>query len=62
MQTRSLTAPIGVAGLVISLAVAVTGLVLGARGMGRGLFRLVIAAAGVDVVLLVIAGGRIVGA
>lgn len=49
---------IGIAGLGVSLVIAAVGLVLGLRGAGRGLFRLVIAGAGVDVALLVLAGSR----
>ena len=46
-------------GLLASLAIAVTGLVLALRrGVGRWLFRLVIAAALIDVAMLVLAGTR----
>lgn len=60
----SLASPAGppvfaVVGLLISLAIAVTGLVLALRhGVGRWLFRLVITAAIVDVAMLVLAGTR----
>ncbi|HEY4226573.1 MAG TPA: UbiA family prenyltransferase [Pseudolysinimonas sp.] len=48
-----------VLGLLISLIIAVTGLVTAVRrGVGRWLFRLVIAAALVDVAMLVLAGTR----
>ena len=49
----------GIAGTAVALAIAVTGLVLGLRRTPtRVLFRLVIAAAIVDVVMLVIGGAR----
>jgi 4-hydroxybenzoate polyprenyltransferase len=48
-----------IVGLLISLVIAVVGLVLALRrGVGRWLFRLVIAAALVDVAMLVLAGTR----
>jgi 4-hydroxybenzoate polyprenyltransferase len=48
-----------IVGLLISLTIAVIGLVLALRrGVGRWLFRLVIAAALVDVAMLVLAGTR----
>jgi len=48
-----------IVGLLVSLIIAVIGLVLALRrGVGRWLFRLVIAAALVDVVMLVLAGTR----
>ncbi|MEO6533206.1 MAG: UbiA family prenyltransferase [Pseudolysinimonas sp.] len=48
-----------IVGLLISLLIAVTGLVLAMRrGVGRWLFRLVIVAALVDVAMLVLAGTR----
>ncbi len=48
-----------IVGLVISLAIAATGTVLALRlGVGRWLFRLVIAAALIDVAMLVLAGTR----
>jgi 4-hydroxybenzoate polyprenyltransferase len=51
-----------VIGLAISLAIAVVGSVLALwRGVGRWLFRLVIAAALVDVAMLVLAGTRMLG-
>jgi 4-hydroxybenzoate polyprenyltransferase len=50
--------PIAVAGLAIGLVLALVGLVLGAvRAPGRWIFRLVIVAALVDVVMLVLSGG-----
>jgi 4-hydroxybenzoate polyprenyltransferase len=51
--------PFTLIGLLISLAIAIAGLVLALRrGVGRWLFRLVIAAALVDVAMLVLAGPR----
>lgn len=52
---------ISLAGFAISAVIGVTGLVLALRrGVGRWLFRLVIAAALVDVTMLVLAGSRLV--
>jgi 4-hydroxybenzoate polyprenyltransferase len=52
-----LNTPVGIVGLAIALAIAVTGLVLGMRrAPTRVLFRLVILAAIVDVAMLVISG------
>ena len=52
--------PIALSGLAVSLAIAATGLVLALRrGVGRWLFRLVIAAALIDVAMLVLAGPRL---
>jgi 4-hydroxybenzoate polyprenyltransferase len=49
--------PIGLAGILVSAAIAVAGLVLGMRrGATRALFRLVILAALIDVAMLVFAG------
>jgi 4-hydroxybenzoate polyprenyltransferase len=48
-----------VAGLLISLTIAIVGLIIALRrGVGRWLFRLVIVAALVDVAMLVLAGPR----
>lgn len=53
-------AAVPLAGFAISAVIAVTGLVLALRrGVGRWLFRLVIAAALIDVAMLVLAGSRL---
>ena len=52
---------VSLTGFAISLAIGATGLVLALRrGVGRWLFRLVIAAALIDVTMLVLAGSRLV--
>ncbi len=52
---------VSLTGFAISLAIGATGLVLALRrGVGRWLFRLVIAAALIDVAMLVLAGSRLV--
>lgn len=58
----ALGAPLGIAGLVASAVIAAVGTAIGVRrGPVRGLFRLVIAAAVLDVVLLVLSGSRMTG-
>lgn len=52
--------PISLLGFAVSLAIGATGLILALRrGVGRWLFRLVIAAALIDVAMLVLAGPRL---
>jgi 4-hydroxybenzoate polyprenyltransferase len=52
--------PVSLIGFAVSLAIGATGLVLALRrGVGRWLFRLVIAAALIDVAMLVLAGSRL---
>lgn len=58
--TLGVLTPLGIAGLAAASAIAAGGLWLGLRRRGgRGLFRLVIAGALVDVVLLLLAGSRL---
>ena len=52
--------PVSLLGFAVSLVIGATGLVLALRrGVGRWLFRLVIAAALIDVAMLVLAGSRL---
>ncbi|HWH25650.1 MAG TPA: UbiA family prenyltransferase [Pseudolysinimonas sp.] len=53
--------PLGAVALILSLAIGAIGIAVGSRGVGRATFALLIAGALVDVVLLLVAGSRILG-